>query len=1643
MKFDQLSTGGVVTDAVSGNNLTVKHVTQPGFTTSDPSLTLQVIENASSGSVVGSVTGTDIDREANITSLLAADPTLRYSAETGKFYKLVSTYATWVSSQTTAIGTTLGGIAGQLLTIDNAAENEFARTLASEVGDNVWLGFSDQIIEGDFQKYTGNTAGNVIYRGTSTGYNVDGAYTNWQAGEPSNTSNEDYVDLNVTTGKWNDANSVGVRRSIIEWNADDVLDATNALTYSIQSQTVAGAFTINSDTGAITVADGSLLDYETNSTHTITVRISDGTATYDEAFTVALIDMPYEVQQTIPLAAQDVDENSTLTFSSGNGNAITVTDENGATNSQIQVYLQVNNGTLTLSQTTGLSIPGGANGSSFMTIQGTESAINAALEGLMYTPDADYKGNDGLTVTTSMGAGLEGHYTFDGGNANDQSVGISQNGTLTGNATTIIDPVRGEVLSLDGNGDRVDVAGNMGQPANVTIAAWVNLAAADTQGATVLQMGGSLGLRLDNPSGNIVGFFNDGTQARSLSAATTVAGTGWRHVTYSFNDATNTAVIYLDGVAIATGTFTTSINYATSSFNIGGLSTDGYDFNGQMDDVRFYTRALSADEVSALAADHTEVTGNVAITVNPINNAPTFDVGTGIVTTDINPSGEAGYATAVQSDGRILVAGKSNNDFTIIRYNADGSLDASFGTNGVVINTASAASGPITGIMVQTDGKIVVAGHNAFGDVAVARYNSDGTIDTSFGTLGITTTAATGEITSATLQTDGKILVVGWERVGSFDEFFVLRYNTNGTLDTTFSGDGKLTTDIGVGNDRAQDVIVQSDGKIVVVGQSDNGSNNDFAVVRYNSDGTLDTSFDGDGKLTTAFSTSTDEAYEVMLQSDGKILVAGRSLIGGTNWDFAVVRYNTNGTLDTTFSGDGKANVGVGTSHDYGYAAVLQADGKIVIGGSGLNAANSEFALARLNSDGTLDTTFSGDGKLLIPLATSADTAYSLALTPDGDIIAAGVSSSNFMVARVNSDGTLDTSFGLVTTLDGNPTFTEGGSAVILDGNVQIFDQELSALDNFSGATLTLARSGGANSEDALAFDGINVTTSGSNVIVSGVTVGTYSFTGGQLSIAFGANATNARVNTLMQNIVYWNSSDMPPASVQIDWTFDDGDAGGALQATGSTTVNIVDVPNNADLVVPIAQTIDEDTPLIFSTAGGNAIVLDSGSTDDPTISVNLSVSSGTLTLAMTTGITFLNGTSNGSASLTIAGTETAINTALDGLQYLANVNFKGSDTLTLTTGSAAAAEANLYARWEFHGGMLTDGSGNGYDGTGVGDPALTNDSERGDVLTFDGVDRVTITNGALSLGNAVTIAAWVKLDAGQQDNVFLSIGDNFYVKLDQSNPSYSMGLAASSFSTNSLNAAHNIAGEGWHHVAATINDTPGAKQVVLYLNGVAIRSSTFSFSDIDWGVTGSPDITIGSLSDGSNGFVGSLDDVRVYDRVLSQTEINAVLGDHGFDNESVAISVQPVNDAPVLTPYGPTLPLVEDGGPYTATIASLLGSSVSDPDAGAVEGIAIYALTLAGGTLEYSIDGSNWNAVSGVSASNALLLRATDQMRFTPSTTNGGQTQINYHAWDQTSGVAGGTGNVTTNGGATAFSTATDNEITALHVTTPMTRRT
>ena len=231
-----------------------------------------------------------------------------------------------------------------------------------------------------------------------------------------------------------------------------------------------------------------------------------------------------------------------------------------------------------------------------------------------------------------------------------------------------------------------------------------------------------------------------------------------------------------------------------------------------------------------------------------------------------------------------------------------------------------------------------------------------------------------------------------------------------GDLDTAFDTDGKVSTAIGAGTDFVKSVASQSDGKIVVAGYSDNGSNEDFAVVRYNTDGSLDTSFDTDGKVSTAIGAG--EALSIALQSDGKIVVAGNSY-NGSNDDFAVVRYNTDGSLDTSFDTDGKVTTAIGAGNDYALSMALQSDGKIVVAGVSDNGGNYDFAVVRyIASDSTapaapiLNSVTSGDRRVTVTFTAGANngaviTDYEYSLN-GGAYTSAGTTTSPFTITDLS-----------------------------------------------------------------------------------------------------------------------------------------------------------------------------------------------------------------------------------------------------------------------------------------------------------------------------------------------------------------------------------------------------------------------------------------------------------------------------------------------------------------------------------------------------------------------------------------------------------------------------------------------------------------
>jgi uncharacterized delta-60 repeat protein len=335
-----------------------------------------------------------------------------------------------------------------------------------------------------------------------------------------------------------------------------------------------------------------------------------------------------------------------------------------------------------------------------------------------------------------------------------------------------------------------------------------------------------------------------------------------------------------------------------------------------------------------------------------------------------------------------------------------GPLDYTFSGDGW-LTTDFGSSDSAHAVAIQKDGKIVVAGaSNSY--FAVARYNPDGTLDNTFSGDGKLTTdfssGSTDNGYAVVLQQDGKIVVAGI----SGNNFAVARYETDGDLDPTFSVDGLQTTDLG-STDHAFAVAIQENSMIVVAGSR----GDDFAVARYETDGNLDTYFGVGGISVTDFSGGTDAGYAVALQNDGKIVVAGAS-----GSDFGLVRYNLDGILDNTFDFDGKLTLDFGPQDEANSVVILDNHKIVVAGYSGW-----DFALARFNHDGSPDPTFSEDGRLTTDFG-SQDFAYGLVIQRNLKTILAGCSQDFIAVARYLHDGDLDPTFG---TLGMANTFYGGG----------------------------------------------------------------------------------------------------------------------------------------------------------------------------------------------------------------------------------------------------------------------------------------------------------------------------------------------------------------------------------------------------------------------------------------------------------------------------------------------------------------------------------------------------------------------------------------------------------------------------------------
>jgi uncharacterized delta-60 repeat protein len=405
---------------------------------------------------------------------------------------------------------------------------------------------------------------------------------------------------------------------------------------------------------------------------------------------------------------------------------------------------------------------------------------------------------------------------------------------------------------------------------------------------------------------------------------------------------------------------------------------------------------------------------------------------------------------------KIITAGYSfdgdNIDFALASLNGDGIIDRSFGTDGIVNSPIENTHSVLNEIAIQqgenNEEKIVAAGRTGRGDssyITVVRYNSDGNPDSTFGTAGdgivLTRVSESESIISLNIQKDGKIVAVS--------NSTLIRYTRDGIIDSSFGLNGIVQLPISAADETNHSAAIQDDGKIVIAGSFDNGSDFDYAVVRYDTSGNSDTDFGvrGDGIVVTPIGASNDFANSLAIQDDGKIVVAGDYRESSDKLNIALVRYDPNGAPDNTFGVNGIVKRSIGSVNDFVFSTVIQDDGKIIAAGSSAIFNDYDFTLVRFNANGSIDSTFGINGIVTTPIGDEDDIVVSAVLQTaggsDSKIVAAGNTfvgvNENFALVRYNLDGSRDNTFGtngIITGHTGSSNFAASSVLIQKDGKI-------------------------------------------------------------------------------------------------------------------------------------------------------------------------------------------------------------------------------------------------------------------------------------------------------------------------------------------------------------------------------------------------------------------------------------------------------------------------------------------------------------------------------------------------------------------------------------------------------------------------------
>jgi uncharacterized delta-60 repeat protein len=349
-------------------------------------------------------------------------------------------------------------------------------------------------------------------------------------------------------------------------------------------------------------------------------------------------------------------------------------------------------------------------------------------------------------------------------------------------------------------------------------------------------------------------------------------------------------------------------------------------------------------------------------------------------------------AVEIQPDGKIVVAGRSDGSVAVLRYHSDGTLDTDFGNHGRATPNLAESGFVVVAMALDRDGRVIVAGYTV-SNLALARYTANGTLDTSFGNNGVVLSnfRGGGDLMwrCVTVQPDGKIVAggtAGWCQAN----FVLSRYNPDGSLDNSFGEGGTTETDLG-SIDYMKEVIVLPDGKIIAAGDSLVRPSHDFAVVRYKPNGSLDDSFGKGGKVTTDFGSNRNELCSgAVVQSDGKIVLVGTTYSEGVAGSFALARYDTDGALDPSFGNGGLVITDWGLELDRAYCVGIRNDGKLAVGGDVIVNGWYGFGIACYETNGELDQSFGNNGKATSFFEGLHAFCHDLAIDAQGDILAVG-----------------------------------------------------------------------------------------------------------------------------------------------------------------------------------------------------------------------------------------------------------------------------------------------------------------------------------------------------------------------------------------------------------------------------------------------------------------------------------------------------------------------------------------------------------------------------------------------------------------------------------------------------------------------------